>query len=79
MLLLPQRLDTGLVGVWGNIYKGGTMPLGKNVRYAVKKTSKGPVRLAFSGKKVIEAKNMKTGKVHTPAEFKADAKKAKRK
>lgn len=55
------------------------MPLGKNVRYAVKKTSKGPVRLAFSGKKVIEAKNMKTGKVHTPAEFKADAKKAKRK
>lgn len=51
------------------------MPLGKNVRYAMKKTSKGNVRLAFKGGKVIEAKNMKTGKVHTPAEFKKDAKK----
>lgn len=54
------------------------MPLPKSTRFAVKKTSKGNVRLAFSpGGKVIEAKNMKTGKVHTPAEFKADRKKKK--
>lgn len=51
------------------------MPLGKDIKYAVKKTSKGNVRLAFDkGGKVIEAKNMKTGKTHTPAEFKADKK-----
>ena len=54
------------------------MPLGKNVRYAMRKTKKGMVRLAFKDGKVVEAKNMKTGKVHTPAEFKAD-KKSKRK
>jgi hypothetical protein len=43
--------------------------------YAIKKTSKGNVRLAFNKKgKVIEAKNMKTGATHTRAEFKADAK-----
>jgi hypothetical protein len=30
---------------------------------------KNGVRLAFKGNKVIEAKNMKTGKVHTPEEF----------
>jgi hypothetical protein len=33
---------------------------------------KGDVRLAFQGKKVVEAKNMKTGKVHTPEEFAAE-------
>lgn len=33
------------------------------------------VRLAFKGSKVIEAKNMKTGATHTPAEFAADRKK----
>lgn len=39
----------------------------------MKKTSKGMVRLAFDKKgNVIEAKNMKTKKVHTPAEFRAD-------
>ena len=41
----------------------------------MKKTKKGMVRLAFSGSKVIEAKNMKTGAKHTQAEFKKDAKK----
>lgn len=56
------------------------MPLGKDIKYAVKKTSKGNIRLAFDkGGKVIEAKNMKTGKTHTPAEFKADRSKGKKK
>jgi hypothetical protein len=54
------------------------MPLGKNVRYAMKKTSKGMVRLAFKNGKVVEAKNMKTKKIHTPKEFAADKKKAKK-
>ena len=45
------------------------MPL-KNVRFRVKQTSKGPVRLAFKGKgKVVEAKNIETGATHTPKEF----------
>jgi hypothetical protein len=30
------------------------------------------VRLAFRGNKVIEAKNMDTGEMHTPEEFEAD-------
>ena len=38
---------------------------------------KGKVRLAFCGSEVKEAKNVKTGKTHTPAEFARD--KAKRK
>ncbi len=48
------------------------MPLGKGVRYRM-----GPhnVRLAFKGNDVVEAKNMKTGATHTPAEFAADRKK----
>ena len=57
------------------------MPL-KNVRYRVKQTPKGPVRLAFRGKgNVVEAKNLKTGATHTPADFKKDKtrKKAKEK
>lgn len=54
------------------------MPLGKNVRYAMKKTAKGMVRLAFKAGKVVEAKNMKTGAKHTMAEFKADRKKKKK-
>lgn len=42
------------------------MPLGPGVRYRVKQTSKGPVRLAFKGKgKVVEAKNLKTGATHS--------------
>lgn len=40
------------------------MPLGPGVKYRVKKTKKGNVRLAFRGKKVVEAKNMQTGSVH---------------
>lgn len=36
------------------------MPLGKGVRYRVKQTAKGPVRLAFRGKKVVEAKKLTT-------------------
>ena len=37
------------------------------------------VRLAFKGNHVVEAKNMKTGKTHTPAEFAQDRKKKRRK
>lgn len=48
------------------------MPL-KGVRYRYKKGTK--IRLAFRGNTVVEAKNMKTGKVHTPKEFAADKKK----
>lgn len=33
---------------------------------------KGGVRLAFQGDKVVETKNMKTGAMHTPEEFKMD-------
>lgn len=52
------------------------MPLPKSTHYAMKKTAKGMVRLAFSPKgKVIEAKNMKTKATHTRAEFRADSKK----
>ena len=35
-------------------------------------------RLAFKGNTVVEAKNMKTGATHTPAEFAADRRKKKR-
>jgi hypothetical protein len=56
------------------------MPLPAGTHYAMKKTSKGTVRLAYNkAGKVIEAKNMSTGKTHTPAEFKADAAKKKKK
>lgn len=50
------------------------MPI-KGATYAIKKTSKGPVRLAFKKGKVVEAKNMKTKKTHTQAEFRSEAKK----
>lgn len=54
--------------------------LPKNTKYAVKTTSTGKkIRLAFNKGKVIEAKNLKTGKKHTQSEFKADAKKKKTK
>lgn len=43
-------------------------------RYRVVRTEKGPVRLAFRGAKVVEAKNLKTGATHTPKEFAADRK-----
>jgi hypothetical protein len=52
------------------------MPLGPGVKYRYKKGTH--TRLAFKNGKVIEAKNMKTGKTHTPAEFKADKKKKKK-
>ncbi len=35
------------------------MPLGKGIRYRVKQTDKGAVRLAFKGKKVVEAVKLK--------------------
>lgn len=51
------------------------MPL-KNVRYRWTDPGKPggkKVRLAFRGSEVVEAKSS-SGKVHTPAEFKADRK-----
>lgn len=55
------------------------MPLGRNIRYRVTQTSKGPVRLAWKGGQVIEAKNLShPERVHTPEEFKADRVKAKK-
>ena len=54
------------------------MPLPKGTRVRVKTTKTGKkIRLAFKKgtNTVIEAKNLKTGKTHTPAEFKADKKK----
>lgn len=45
------------------------MPI-SGARYRYKKGTK--IRLAFKGNQVVEAKNMTTGKTHTPAEFKAD-------
>lgn len=50
------------------------MPI-PGAHYAMKKTKKGMVRLAFKGNKVVEAKNMKTGATHTPKEFAKDRKK----
>jgi hypothetical protein len=47
------------------------MPL-RGVRYRVTHTRRGPVRLAIRGQTVVEAKNLRTGAVHTPAEFAAD-------
>lgn len=48
------------------------MPL-RGVRYRVTQTEQGPVRLAFRGRgKVVEAKNLKTGAVHTPRDFARD-------
>lgn len=54
------------------------MPVGKG-RYAVKTTKSGAkIRLHFTPSgKVNEAKNLKTGKTHTPAEFRADRRKKK--
>lgn len=34
------------------------MPLGPGVRFRVKRTKKGKIRLAFRGKKVIEVKKL---------------------
>lgn len=55
------------------------MPLSKNTKYRVVTTKTGKkVRLAWEGGEVVEAKNLKTGATHTPAEFKADKKKEKK-
>lgn len=50
------------------------MPL-KGARYRYKKGTK--MRLAFKDGEVVEAKNMRTGATHTPAEFAADRHKPK--
>lgn len=52
------------------------MPLGKGVRY---RTTASGVRLAFKGNTLIEAKSLKSGKVHSAEEFAADRKKASKK
>ena len=54
------------------------MPVGPG-KYRVITTSSGEkIRLHWTlGGKVNEAKNLRTGKVHTASEFKADAKKRK--
>ena len=49
------------------------MPLPKGTRFRVRTTkSDKRIRLAFKGGKVIEAKNIDSGKTHTPREFAAD-------
>jgi len=54
------------------------MPI-KGARYRVVTTKKGQkVRLAYKGNEVVEAKNLKTGATHTPAEFARDKAKRKR-
>jgi hypothetical protein len=56
------------------------MPLPKGTRFRVTTTKSGKkVRLAFRNGKVIEAKNIKTGAIHSFSEFKADAKRKKKK
>lgn len=51
------------------------MPL-KGARYRmVPLKGGGYERLAFKGNQVVEAKNMKSGATHTPAEFAADKRK----
>ena len=52
------------------------MPIA-NATYRVVTKGGEKVRLAFVNGKVVEAKNLKTGAVHTPAEFAADRKKKK--
>lgn len=52
------------------------MPVPEGTRYRMTKDG---VRLAFApGGAVIEAKNMETGATHTAAEFKADARRKKK-
>jgi hypothetical protein len=50
------------------------MPLPPGTKYRYKKGTH--IRLAFLNGKLIETKNMKSGATHTPAEFKADKKRA---
>ena len=58
------------------------MPLPKGTRFRVKTTKSGEkIRLAFApgaprqGAEPIEAKNLRTGATHTPAEFARDRRK----
>ena len=46
---------------------------------AVRYRRHGDTRLAFCRDRVVEAKNMKTGAMHTQAEFAADRKRPERK
>lgn len=55
------------------------MPI-EDARYRVTTTKSGKkVRLAFKDGEVVEAKNLDSGAMHTPAEFKADRKARKKK
>ncbi len=55
------------------------MPI-PGARFRVKTTKTGKrVRLAFKGGKVVEAKNIDTGDVHTPADFARDRKRRSKK
>lgn len=56
------------------------MPVGEG-RFRVKTTKRGKkIRLHFtSGGIVNEAKNLKSGEIHTPAEFRTDRRKRKKK
>jgi hypothetical protein len=50
------------------------MPI-KDGKYRIVDTPKGPVRLHFNRQGVVdEAKNMRTGATHSPAEFAKDRK-----
>lgn len=52
------------------------MPLPKGTRVRVKTYPSGKrVRLAFKDNKVIETKNIDTGKIHTQAEFRTERRK----
>lgn len=51
------------------------MPVPEGARFRVMHKGGHKMRLAFMGNKVVEAKNLKTGATHTPAEFARDRKK----
>ena len=50
------------------------MPLGSGGRYRMSRRHGKTMRLGFRGTTIVEAKNMKTGATHTPAEFAKDRK-----
>lgn len=53
------------------------MPI-PGAKYRVVKRNGKKVRLAFVKGKVVEAKNLETGEIHTTGEFAADRKKKKK-
>ena len=56
------------------------MPVPEGARFRVTRRGGQKIRLAIVGKKmVVEAKNLRTGATHTPAEFARDRKKGLRK